>query len=51
MVNDVPAGIVDVMNAADQEVVIDVRGPDVLNISGNSRSPTIRTRSCPTGWS
>jgi hypothetical protein len=38
-VNDVPAGVIDVVNDANQDVVIDVRGPDVLNISGNVDTP------------
>jgi len=38
-VNGVPAGGVDLVNEPNQEVVIDVRGPDVLNISGNVESP------------
>jgi hypothetical protein len=39
MVNDLPVAIVEVVNAPTQEVVIDARGPDVLNISGNVEKP------------
>jgi hypothetical protein len=39
MMSDLPAAIVDVVNAPNQEVVIDARGPDVLNISGNVEKP------------
>jgi hypothetical protein len=37
--NGVPAGVVDVIDEARQQIVIDVRGPDVLNISGNVENP------------
>jgi hypothetical protein len=39
MTNDLPVVVVDVVNAPNQEVVIDTRGPDVLNISGNVEKP------------
>ena len=39
MTVNLPAGLVDVVNDSNQEVVIDVRGPDVLNIAGNVEAP------------
>ncbi len=38
-VSDSPLATVEVMDAATQEVAVEARGPDVLNISGNVATP------------